>query len=100
MLAHRSLSAIFNKSLIMIFKLQVKRTRVGRINLATQYPIRVGSVRGLRRHFRGRITCLQIYGAAMDADQIKAVKRRCNAPIRTYTILLKPIQEMLNNKKV
>ncbi|KAK3733561.1 hypothetical protein QZH41_004252 [Actinostola sp. cb2023] len=58
----------------------VKRIVVGRIILATQYPIRLGMVSSMRRYFEGRVTCLQIYGAALNANQISAIKKRCSAP--------------------
>ncbi|XP_031552265.1 uncharacterized protein LOC116289461 [Actinia tenebrosa] len=59
---------------------QVKRRSIGRVLLATQYPIRLGSVSYLRRHFQGRVTCLQIYNAALRSNQIKAIRNRCNSP--------------------
>lgn len=51
--------------------------RLGRFRIATQYPIRIGSRRGDRRHFKGRISCIQIYSRALRAAEIRAARKRC-----------------------
>lgn len=55
----------------------VARKRIGRFKLATNYPIRVGSKIGDGRHFKGRISCIQIYNRALTARQIAARAKRC-----------------------
>lgn len=51
--------------------------RIGRFDLATNYPIRIGVRRGDRRYFRGRLFCIQVYSAALNAKQIRHVAKRC-----------------------
>jgi hypothetical protein len=56
---------------------RVVRKRIGKIHLATNYPIRLGSRKGDTRRFKGRIACLQIYNTALNAKQIRARKNVC-----------------------
>ena len=55
----------------------VARKRIGRIRLATNFPARMGARIGDRRTFRGRISCMQVYDAALTAAQIRNRKTRC-----------------------
>ena len=58
----------------------VSRKRIGRIRLATNYPARMGVRIGDGRYFRGRISCLQVYSAPLNARQIAARAKRCFVP--------------------
>lgn len=58
----------------------VARKKIGRIQLATNYPARMGARIGDGRYFRGRISCLQVYSVALSANQIAARDRRCFVP--------------------
>ena len=53
------------------------RRYIGRIRLATNYPVRMGARIGDRRYFRGRISCMQVYNGALPRRQIISKKRRC-----------------------
>ena len=55
----------------------VARKLIGRIQLATNYPVRMGARIGDSRFFRGRISCVQVYSAALNSRQIAARKKRC-----------------------
>lgn len=55
----------------------VARRRIGRIRLATNYPVRMGARIGDRRYFRGRISCMQVYGKALNKAQILDRRKRC-----------------------
>lgn len=55
----------------------VARKRIGRIRLATNYPVRMGARIGDRRYFRGRISCMQVYDQALTTSQILRRKKRC-----------------------
>ena len=55
----------------------VARQSIGRFDLATNYPIRMGARIGDRRAFRGKISCLQVYSIALNAKQIRAARKRC-----------------------
>ena len=50
-----------------------------RIYLATQHPIRIGAVSNVRQYFRGRVTCLQIYAAVLNSNEIASIKKKCAA---------------------
>lgn len=52
-------------------------TYIGRIRLATNYPVRMGARVGDRRYFKGRISCMQVYDRALTAKQILRRKTRC-----------------------
>ena len=52
-------------------------TYIGRIRLATNYPVRMGAKIGDRRYFRGRISCMQVFNRALNARQILRRKRKC-----------------------
>lgn len=55
----------------------VARRKIGRFELATNYPIRIGSRKGDRRYFRGRLFCIQVYSVALNAKQIRQAQKRC-----------------------
>lgn len=51
--------------------------RIGKIRLATNYPVRMGARAGDRRYFFGRISCMQVYDQPLSASQILRRKKRC-----------------------
>jgi hypothetical protein len=51
--------------------------KIGRFELATNYPIRIGVKKGDIRYFRGRLFCIQVYSRALNARQIQQVQKRC-----------------------
>lgn len=55
----------------------VARKGIGRFSLATNYPVRMGARIGDSHFFRGKISCMQVYGVALNPKQIAARKRRC-----------------------
>ena len=55
----------------------VASRRIGRIRLATNYPVRMGARIGDGRYFRGSISCMQVYKKALTAGQIIARRTRC-----------------------
>ena len=59
---------------------------MGHIYLATQHPVRIGAVKGIPQYFRGRVTCLQIYGMALNPGQIATIKKKCAARDRKYFV--------------
>lgn len=50
---------------------------IGRVQLDTSKPIRLGSRKGSRKYFRGRLFCLQLYSVALSGKQIDEAKKRC-----------------------
>ena len=54
--------------------------RIGRIQLSTNYRIRLGARIGDRRYFRGRLFCAQIYSVALSRKQVDEAKRKCFLP--------------------
>ena len=55
---------------------------MSRIYLATQHPVRIGAVNHVRQYFKGRVTCLQIYGMVLNANQIATIQKKCAAKDR------------------
>ena len=55
----------------------VVRTNIGRIRLATNYPIRMGAKVGDQRYFRGRVSCVQVYSVALKRKQIIRAAKKC-----------------------
>ena len=51
--------------------------RIGKIRLATNYPVRMGARAGDRRYLFGRISCMQVYDQPLSASQILRRKKRC-----------------------
>ena len=57
----------------------VAQRYIGRFQLATQYPVRMGAKndRRDRRYFKGSISCMQVYGKYLTRRQILSKKTRC-----------------------
>lgn len=55
----------------------VKRKVIGRIRLATNYPVRLGTKIKGTRYFKGRLACVQFYNTALSRRQIAARKKMC-----------------------
>ena len=55
----------------------VARKRIGRIRLATNYPVRMGVRSGVKRYFKGRISCMQVFDRALTTSQMLRRKKRC-----------------------
>ena len=55
----------------------VKRKVIGKIQLATNYPVRLGAKIGGRRYFKGRLACVQFYNTALSRRQIAGRKKMC-----------------------
>ena len=55
----------------------IAQKNIGRVRLATNYPVRMGARIGDRRYFRGRVSCVQLYDVALSANQISRRKKRC-----------------------
>ena len=53
---------------------------LGKIRLATNYPVRMGARVGDNRFFRGKITCVQVYNVALSSKQIRAARKSCFKP--------------------
>ena len=59
-----------------------------KMELATQYEVRLGATRRNPTYFRGRIACFQVYDRALSDDQILVVKSRCNETSKQQTCML------------
>lgn len=55
----------------------IAQRRLGRIRLATNYPVRMGARIGDGRYFRGRISCVMVFDVALNPNQIARRKKRC-----------------------
>lgn len=55
----------------------VAKQSIGRFELATNYPIRMGARIGDKRAFRGKISCVQVYSIALNEKQIRGAQKRC-----------------------
>ena len=55
----------------------VRRKLIGKIRLATNYPVRLGAKIKGHRSFKGRLACLQIYNTALTGRQIAVRKKMC-----------------------
>lgn len=55
----------------------IAQRRLGRMRLATNYPVRMGAKIGDRRYFRGRISCVMVFDSALNPNQIARRKKRC-----------------------
>lgn len=64
----------------------VARQSIGRFDLATNYPIRMGARIGDRRAFRGKISCVQVYSVALTAKQIRGARKRCFKKSKFYNL--------------
>ncbi len=70
---HTGLATVWvNNNIVLLSSIRAK------LELATQSNVRVGASRDQKRHFRGKISCLQFYDQALSVDQIIKVKARCN----------------------
>ena len=69
----------YNRGIAKLFinRRFVVSRRIGRIRLATNYPVRMGARVGDRRYFRGRISCMQVYDRPLTTAQILRRKKRC-----------------------
>ena len=56
---------------------KIARKFIGRIRLATNYPVRLGARSGDRRYFKGRVTCLQVYSRALTKAQVRRAAKKC-----------------------
>lgn len=56
---------------------EVVTKAIGRIRLATNYPVRMGARIRDRRYFRGWITCMQVYDVALPLRLIRIAKKLC-----------------------
>lgn len=56
---------------------KIAKRFIGRIRLATNYPVRMGARSGDRRYFKGRVTCLQVYSVALTAAQVRRAAKKC-----------------------
>ena len=55
----------------------VVRKKLGRFDLATNYPVIMGAKPGDKRVFRGSVSCLQIFNDALNTDQITVAGQAC-----------------------
>lgn len=55
----------------------VDSKNLGKIELATNYTIRMGARVGDKRNYRGRIACLQVYNVPLSSEQIDNTKEIC-----------------------
>lgn len=65
---------------LYINSIPVAYRRLGRIQLSTNYPVRLGARIGDGRYFRGRLFCAQVYSRTLNKKQIFQAKRRCFLP--------------------
>lgn len=52
--------------------------KIGRFQIATNYPARMGARIGNNKYFKGRIACLQIYKKALTKREVISAKRVCS----------------------
>lgn len=62
---------------IFVDGIRVAIKKIGRIKLATNYPVRMGARLGNRQYFKGRVSCLQVYKQPLTSRQIKSAKKVC-----------------------
>ena len=55
----------------------VAKKYIGRVRLATNFPVRMGVRIGDRRLFKGRISCFQVFNYALNRRQIYSRERAC-----------------------
>ena len=55
----------------------VARKRILWMRLPTNYLARMGAIKNDRRHFCGKISCLQVYKVALNARKISWRRNRC-----------------------
>ena len=67
----------------------VQSTNIGAgHDLATQDSIRMGAKGGAVRHFKGRITQMQVYSVALTKEQIQAIQKRTQRAGKTASHIL------------
>ena len=66
---------------------QVAQKNIGRIRLATNYPIRMGEKIGDRRRYYGRISCFQVFNYALTRREIQGRQRTCFKQRKWYHII-------------
>lgn len=59
---------------------KIARKFIGRIRLATNYPVRMGARSGDRRYIKGRVTCLQVYAMELNKAQVRRAAKKCFKP--------------------
>lgn len=55
----------------------VSKRKIGRADMATNYPVIIGSKPGSKDSYRGRISCLQLYDYALTHREVYSVRKRC-----------------------
>ena len=66
----------------------VASKRIGRIRLATNYPVRMGVRVGVKSYFKGRISCMQVFDRPLTTSQMLRRKKRCFARGKNYVIFV------------
>lgn len=56
---------------------KVAKSYIGKIRLATNYPIRMGARINDKRYYKGRISCLQVFNYELSIKEIKKRKNIC-----------------------
>lgn len=70
---HTGLATVF------VHNRTVIQRNISKMELGTRYDLMIGAARtGQPMAFRGRISCLQVYGQALSVDEIMKIKTRCN----------------------
>lgn len=63
----------------------VYQRKIGRnIQLATNFPVRVGVKKGDNRYYKGKIACLQVYNMALSVKQVIKRRRKCFSRTGNY----------------
>lgn len=65
------------KIIIYVDSKAVATKTIGKVQLDTRHPIRLGGRGGSREPFRGRLFCLQVYSVPLYAKQINEARKRC-----------------------
>lgn len=55
----------------------VSKRRIGRVDLATNYPVIIGAKPGNSNRYRGRISCLQLFNYALTHRQVYEARKKC-----------------------
>lgn len=85
------ISTTYNKktgtAALYINRKLVSKRRIGKVDLATNYPVIIGAKSGNTKRYRGRISCLQLYNYALTHRQVYEVRKKCFGSSK-YIILL------------
>ena len=65
---------------------KIDRKFIGRIRLATNYPVRMGARSGDKRYFKGRVTCLQVYAVALSVSQVRRSAKKCFKVVKSWKL--------------